>query len=441
MSGKREKEEISPVKRKSKRGEKERPSIRTSVKELLLNEKFLFYCRFAVFWFLVGLEVIILFQSWTGKAFWWTLAASVVLMIENAVKMFGLKSFKQKIACYVIDFIVLLVLSLLSHTTMVSTLCMVILSEFYLSSDHTSANIAMMLLWEVAYAIIRASSVIWFGGTLTSAYLTEVVNDCFIIFIHFVIMTMALRMYHQNLALTKTVVELNKTNAHLQEAYEKLAETTAIEERQKIAKDIHDTAGHSITTVIMQTEAARLTIDKDPEAAKLKIAAASQQARNALEELRTSIHLLSGKMNDATLKELLERIVSDSMNGTDVVIRANIENVKVDEETALFLCNTLKEGLANGMRHGGATAFLFELTQDDYAISFLLSDNGTGVDTGTLSEGFGLSGMRTRAEALGGIIRFSSQKGEGFEIDITLPKGKKNKEERNEPVMASDKQS
>ena len=97
------------------------------------------------------------------------------------------------------------------------------------------------------------------------------------------------------------------TAQELQKAYDELAEVTALQERQRIAKDIHDMAGHSITTVIMQTEAAKLILDSNPQEAKSKIVAANLRAQHALEELRESVHLLSGRRSRLSLKEALQQ--------------------------------------------------------------------------------------------------------------------------------------
>lgn len=393
----------------------------------------LFLAKIGVFVLLIVLECVLIVDAHErggDLAFWSVVGVSAVMIAVNAVKTFAIKEFKHKIGCYVIDFIGLLVLTLVTGTNLVATICMVVLSEFYLSSYDTKGNFVMFFTWELLYVVLRVTSVVLFDSVFDIAFYSSVTNDMLVILIHFAIMTLSVKLYQKNDEFAKLIDDLDKANANLQEAYEKLAETTAIEERQKIAKDIHDTAGHSITTVIMQTEAARLCIDKNPAEAKKKIIAANLQAKNALEELRSSVHLLSGRMNGQSLKDLMERIVLDTSNGTDVAIRADIEDVKIEEEKAVFLCNTLKEGLSNGMRHGGATAFLVELKQDEYTVTFTLSDNGSGIEMSQIKEGFGLTGMKKRAEALGGIARFSSQVDEGFEITVMLPV--KQKEAENE---------
>ena len=251
--------------------------------------------------------------------------------------------------------------------------------------------------------------------------LVSAFNDLLIIVIHFLIFNFAMQIYRKNKDITTALDELNASIEKLRVAYGELQEIALLEERQRIAKDIHDTAGHSITTVIMQTEAAKLVIDTDPEKAKSRIAAANLQAKHALEELRESVHLLSGISEGLTLKGQLENIIHDTTDGTGIAVRSDIDEIKLCDAKSRFICNTLKEGISNGLRHGGATAFWFELKQEGALVRFLLSDNGSGQDIASLKEGFGLSGMHARAESLGGTVWFETEEGEGFEVHLTLP--------------------
>ena len=253
-------------------------------------------------------------------------------------------------------------------------------------------------------------------------------EDLIIFVLHFLIMNFLLLIYRKNEEIAKRVKELDESNQKLEEsnqklaeAMEKLKEVTALEERQRIAKDIHDTAGHSITTVIMQTEAAKLALERDPAGAKRSIVAANLQAKHALEELRESVHLLSGSRTQMTLKDMLLGIIHESTDGTGIAVRCDIDDVALCDAKCRFLCNTLKEGISNGLRHGKATAFYFELKQGEKDVSFLLSDNGTGMDISALKEGFGLKGMHSRAASLGGTVWFETEIDEGFEIHLRLP--------------------
>lgn len=234
-------------------------------------------------------------------------------------------------------------------------------------------------------------------------------------------MNFAIQIYRKNKELAHTLSDLNESNGKLQSAYAELQRVTVLEERQRIAKEIHDTAGHSMTTVIMQTEAAKLLVESDPAEAKKRISAANLQAKRALEELRENVHVLSGIGGRDTLKSELSRIIHDSTDGTDIAVRSDIDDISLCDAKARFLCNTLKEGISNGLRHGGATAFYFELKEQDGRVEFLLSDNGAGMEIAQLKEGFGLNGMHSRAESLGGNVWFETEPDEGFEIHMILP--------------------
>ena len=350
------------------------------------------------------------------------LPVSAALAAENAVKLFALRSFKRRIVCYVIDILLLLVLTYFSGGRLISTLFVVILSEFYLSQEKLAGNIAMGVCSAVLYlAMLAVSQMLRDEPVALDVLISNAFEDLIIFVLHFLIMNFLLLIYRKNEEIAKRVKELDESNKKLAEAMEKLKEVTALEERQRIAKDIHDTAGHSITTVIMQTEAAKLAIERDPEGAKRSVVAANLQAKHALEELRESVHLLSGSRTQLTLKDMLLDIIHESTDGTGIAVRCDIDDVGLCDAKCRFLCNTLKEGISNGLRHGKATAFYFELKKGEKDVSFLLSDNGTGMDISALREGFGLKGMHSRAASLGGMVWFETEIDEGFEIHLRLP--------------------
>lgn len=390
--------------------------------------KFIKFGDIIAYCLLLFVEILITVNNWKAVHFagipsWYAVLPTVIfLAAENAVKIWALHTFQSRIACYVLDTLALLVLTIFTDGTLISTLYMVILSEFYLSQKNLAGNVAMAAtsigLFLIAFAVSHSLK----GEAVSVAVLvSSAFNDIILLTLHFFIFNLTIQTIRKNREITRALEELNETNEKLRVAYRELQEVTALEERQRIAKDIHDTAGHSITTVIMQTEAAKLIIDSDPASAKRKIAAANLQAKNALEELRESVHLLSGTKELLSLKEMLLGIIHDSTDGTDIVVRYDIDDVRLCDAKRRFVCNSLKEGISNGLRHGGATAFWFELKAENGRVNFLLSDNGAGMDISALKEGFGLTGMHARAESLGGNVWFDTESGEGFEIHITLP--------------------
>ena len=250
----------------------------------------------------------------------------------------------------------------------------------------------------------------------------------FILAIHCAVTNFILKFYSNNANLKHALIEADESKTQLKDVYEQLSQTAVYEERNRIAKDIHDNAGHSMTTVIMQTEAAKLLIDSNPEEAKNRIISANIQAKNALEQMRESVHLLAGRAHARSLREEIEEIIAQTIDGTELKIRCDLEDVSIEGEEYRFILNTVKECLANGIRHGKATAFYLEMKKSFSDVCLLISDNGCGIDD-EIKEGFGLICIREKAEALGGRCSFSSEAGEGFEVEITLPLAVNDKEE------------
>lgn len=347
--------------------------------------------------------------------------AVVALTVAEVVRLSALKKFRAKLWCYSIEAIAAFCLTAVTGSQYLSTLYMIILTDYYLSAEKMWVSFLGWFVSLTSYVVT-----LWISGLILKTngsmwnVLAQSFNDLVILCLHFIAVTVATRFYRQSVKLSDTLRRLDESNEQLEKAYVDLAEATALAERQRIAKDIHDTAGHSITTVIMQTEAAKLVIDKNPAEAKSRIVAANLQAKHALEELRESVHLLSGSQENITLKEALTAIIHESCDGTGIVIRYDIDDTDVSKDIFRFLCNSLKEGISNGLRHGGATAFYFECKRQNSELKFLLSDNGTGTAK-NFKKGFGLTGMEEHAKNLGGKVDFSFEEEGGFEIEITLP--------------------
>ena len=345
-----------------------------------------------------------------------------VLTVSQAFKLFV--EGRVRVLFYILDAVCACGFSFLGDGTYTIVLYMLILTEFYFVANKAKRSFLVLCLCVPIY----------FAGLFVNAFvvqknpspellplLAQGIGSFVYLLTHFCVVQVALSFYRQYVRLNKTLKELDDSNKKLEEAYAKVKEVSALEERQRIAKDIHDTAGHSITTVIMQTESAKLIVEKNPEEAKKKIVSANLQAKHALEELRNSVHLLSGLTTNTTLKSALEEIIHDSTDGTGITIRSEIEDIAVSPAKFRFLCNTLKEGISNGLRHGGATAFWFECRKQEDEILFLLSDNGRGANLQTLVSGFGLTSMGERVKALGGEMHIHAEEEDGFELQLILP--------------------
>ena len=383
-----------------------------------------------LFSLLIFFEVVIIAQyagEWFASNQWWriglTIFVEVVLTATEAAKLFVVeKNSSQKIFCYVLDFTSIFLLVIITSSAFLILLYLLMLTEVYISTEELIPATVIFLVCVPCYVALYAVVLLLQAEDVSIVKILAQTSTAVVsLSLHFVIVNFLMAFYRQYLKLNRTLKELDESKMELQKAYDELEEVTVLQERQRIAKDIHDTAGHSITTVIMQTEAAKLILEEDPKEAKNKIVAANLQAKHALEELRDSVHLLSGRTEKLPLKDALNQIIIESTDSTGIKIRRSIEDVTVSNEKYRFICNSLKEGISNGLRHGGATAFWFEFRVKEGNVEFVLSDNGCGTDASKIKEGLGLSGMRERVERWGGEVNVSTDFGEGFEIFIRLP--------------------
>ena len=349
----------------------------------------------------------------------------VLLVTFASIDSFAVKNLVVKYVFFGFDSVCVLRLCVFTGNTYLSTLYCLVLTQIYISIDGLREN---LILFSVSCALFIISFVcgriLGASGSTVYESLVEIIGDSIlgvaILAVHFAVVSFILKFYSNNQQLRSALNEADESKAQLEQAYKEISRTAVYEERNRIAKDIHDNAGHSMTTVIMQTEAAKLLIDSDPEEAKNRIISANIQAKNALEQMRESVHLLAGKTDMHSLKGEIEEIIAQTIDGTELKIRCNIEDAELDGEKSRFICNSVKECLVNGIRHGRATAFFVEMRKEFSSITLRISDNGSGAE-GEIKEGFGLRGIREKAEKLGGRCSFSSEAGEGFETEITIP--------------------
>lgn len=353
------------------------------------------------------------------------LAVSLIaLLVLCTAEMYGVKTLKGRIVIYVLDLLLLLAICSITGNAYLSALYCVILTEIYINIEAFRTKV---IIFGVSCGGFIVTCVLgWLishGWSLTPDEIVSLISDglvgAIIFAIHFTVANFIIEFYRTNLKLTAALKEADERKAELESAYKELSETAVFQERNRIARDIHDNAGHSMTAVIMQTEAAKLLIDTNPEEAKSKIVAANIQAKNALEQMRDSVHLLAGRDSGRSLKQELEEVLVQTVDGTDINIRSDIGDSELPWEKRHFIVNSLKECLSNGIRHGGATAFYVEFSQEGNYARLTVSDNGCGLPP-DFKEGFGIRGIREKAAAYGGRIVVESEQDDGCEVTVVI---------------------
>jgi len=243
----------------------------------------------------------------------------------------------------------------------------------------------------------------------------------------FLIMYIAKQQMIQKQMLAQTMLQLeertrqySETNQKLQETLTRLEEMTTLKERNRIAREIHDTVGHTLTTVLIEIEAGKRLIAKNPAQAVQKLDLAQEQVRKGLNDIRHSVRTLKEGSDLMSLIPSMQSLIRDTEMHAGVTIAFNYDaDLPLGEAQGKVLFSALQEGLTNGIRHGRCTEFGISLRKQEDAIVFTIRDNGRGCQK--VVPGFGLNAMEERVRGLGGRLGIETAEGRGFSVTITLP--------------------
>jgi two-component system sensor histidine kinase DesK len=182
-------------------------------------------------------------------------------------------------------------------------------------------------------------------------------------------------------------------------------------ERERIAKDLHDVVGHSLSSLALKAELARRVFHTNPQRALVEISDVERIARQSLEEMRGAIH---GYHSGDIYAELGR--VESLLKAADLNVECRCEQLEMPAAKERVLALILREAVTNILRHSQARKCRLALFRADGAYRLEISDDGRG---GKHAEGIGMRSIRTRAEALGGTAVWSSAI--GTQLSVTLP--------------------
>jgi signal transduction histidine kinase len=196
-------------------------------------------------------------------------------------------------------------------------------------------------------------------------------------------------------------------------------------ERNRMARDIHDTLAQGFTGVIVQLEAAGdATSSGMTKEANEHLARAGELARDSLREARRSVRALRPQaLEENNLCAALQDLITKITSGTDLHAALAVEG-EPRTLPPLWSENLLRIGqevLTNSLRHASASEFKALLSFDKDEFRLTLGDNGRGFDPAAKHDGFGLLGIRERVESMGGRLNIQSEMGRGVAIAIFLP--------------------
>ena len=200
-------------------------------------------------------------------------------------------------------------------------------------------------------------------------------------------------------------------------AKERISELTVHEERQRIARDLHDTLGQKLSMIGLKSDLAMRLIDKDPIQAKEELKDIRQTASIALKEVRE----LVANMRAVRIEEELQR-VEQILKAAQIKLRligdVNEIDMPIFAESVVSMC--LKEAVTNVVKHSKANVCRIDFYQEEDEFVLIVQDNGTGYSPTQITTGNGLRGMRERIEFLNGTIEVFNDKGTTMKFHIPL---------------------
>lgn len=208
---------------------------------------------------------------------------------------------------------------------------------------------------------------------------------------------------------------LEDTKAKLMASAQEAAHLAEITERNRIAREIHDSLGHNLAGILLQLQAAVKTLDRDEGKAR-------ELLRKSVSGLADSLNLLRDTVHNIRPREQLGleyfRQVIDNFQFCPVEFQHSGNLAALSPSYTEIIASIVKESLTNASRHSQASKMEIRLEVRENIVRLYIKDNGVGCTR--LKEGMGLSGMRERVHSAGGTIAFNS--GDGFMIVSVLPR-------------------
>ncbi len=236
----------------------------------------------------------------------------------------------------------------------------------------------------------------------------------------FVFSFIAVREQRSRIQIEQLAGELREANRKLSEYAIQVEELATIRERNRLAREVHDSLGHYLTTVNVQIEAARATLSTDPAKASEALNKAQKLTREGLSEVRRSVAALrAGPMDNRNLIDAIDTLVDETReSGMNVNLAVAGTARALPPQVEMTLYRAAQEGLTNVRKHAMATQAGVLVAFEEGCVRLSIRDDGDAGDE-TEGEGLGLMGLRERAALLGGSVR--TRREGGFVLEVEIP--------------------
>ena len=219
--------------------------------------------------------------------------------------------------------------------------------------------------------------------------------------------------------------KLEQLTTQLEKEREERARLAVVEERTRLARELHDVVAHAVTVMVLHSGAARQVVDTQPERAKSTLVSAEDSGRQALAELRRMLGVLRGRADGELrppegLRDLYELSNQIRGGGVDVDVVTEGEPRELEPGLDLSAYRIIQEALTNVLKHAQAQRATVRVSYGDRALELEVVDDGASFATDGLG-GHGLDGLRERAALYGGTLQARPRPDGGFQVNATLP--------------------
>jgi two-component system sensor histidine kinase DesK len=203
-----------------------------------------------------------------------------------------------------------------------------------------------------------------------------------------------------------------RSREKLQLAHEEIEQLAKVAERERIARDLHDVLGHTLSVIVLKSELAGRLFERDPQRARQEISEVEQVSRKALSEVREAIR---GYRSEGLVAEIERAHRTLDAAGVTLTCESKPPSLSPAEETVLALA--VREAVTNIVRHAQASQCRMQFVSQNGHTSLTVEDDGRG---NIRQEGNGLRGMRERIEGLGGHFSIDGKQGTRIQIEIPV---------------------
>jgi signal transduction histidine kinase len=215
--------------------------------------------------------------------------------------------------------------------------------------------------------------------------------------------------------------QLAESHAQVIRSTAQVAELATIAERNRLARDIHDSLGHYLTVIGVQLEKALIVGDEDPAALRAAVGHAKRLADQALREVRSSVSTLRQDEPPFRLRAALEQLVANLRELPFMIaLTINGDEKHYSQQQLLALYRAAQEGLTNVQKHARARNVRLALELGERMATMILEDDGVGIAADRVGRGMGLRGVQERLELVSGRLAIHSAPAGGTRLEVTL---------------------